>query len=313
VLVVLNRVARKITLRGVAITRKDRRLNLRLISYSHGGESGVGVMVDDDGFVALAKAAPELPRSLRGIVELGDDALAKAKAAAAGRSADHHLGDVIVDPLIPEPPAIWCVGVNYAAHREETGRMPSDEPTMFMRIGASQVGHGQAMVVPKASSMLDYEGELAVIIGTGGRHIPRSEAMNHIAGYSCYNDGSVRDWQRHTSQFGPGKNFHRTGGFGPWLLTADELPNPYEQTLVTRVSGEELQRTTIDLMLFRIDELIEYLSTMYPLNPGDVISTGTPAGVGWKREPQRFLVAGDVVEVEISGVGTLSNPVVAES
>jgi 2-keto-4-pentenoate hydratase/2-oxohepta-3-ene-1,7-dioic acid hydratase in catechol pathway len=269
-------------------------------------------MVDDERFVALTNIEPALPTTLRGILELGDDGLARVRAAAHGHSADYHLGDVTLEPLIPEPPAIWCVGVNYAAHREETGRKPSDHPTMFMRIGASQVGHRQAMVVPKASSMLDYEGELAVIIGKAGRHIPASEAMNHVAGYSCYNDGSVRDWQRHTSQFGPGKNFHRTGGFGPWLLTADELLNPYEQTLITRVSGEELQRTRIDLMLFRIDKLIEYLSTIYPLNPGDVIVTGTPAGVGWKRDPQRFLVEGDVVEVEISGVGTLSNPVVNE-
>lgn len=270
-------------------------------------------MIDDESFVALPEAAPELPRSLRDILELGDDAMARAKAAAEGRSADHRLADVLVEPLIPEPPAIWCVGVNYAAHREETGRKPSEHPTMFMRIGASQVGHGQAMVVPKASPMLDYEGELAVIIGKGGRHISQADAMSHVAGYTCYNDGSVRDWQRHTSQFGPGKNFYRTGGFGPWLLTVDELANPYDQTLVTRVSGEELQRTPIDLMLFRIEKLIEYLSTVYPLNPGDVISTGTPAGVGWKRDPQRFLVAGDVVEVEISGVGTLSNPVVDET
>ncbi len=270
-------------------------------------------MIDDESFVALPKAAPELPRSLRGILELGNDAFAKARTSTEGRSPDHRLDGVTIEPLISEPPAIWCVGVNYAAHREETGRKPSEQPTMFMRIGASQVGHRQAMVVPKASNMLDYEGELAVVIGRGGRHISQSEAMGHVAGYSCYNDGSVRDWQRHTSQFGPGKNFYRTGGFGPWLLTADELPNPYEQTLVTRVSGEELQRTTVDLMLFRIEKLIEYLSTMYPLNPGDVISTGTPAGVGWKRDPQRFLVAGDVVEVEISGVGTLSNPVINET
>ena len=286
---------------------------MRLISYTHNGESGVGVMVDEKSFVALGKVAPDLPATLRGILEIGEDALERAKTSVEGRISHHHLDEVTLDPLIPEPPAIWCVGVNYAAHRDETGRKPTDEPVIFMRIGASQVGHRQAMIVPTASEKLDYEGELAVVIGKGGPHIPQSEAMSHVAGFSCYNDGSVRDWQRHTSQFSPGKNFHRTGGFGPWLLTADKLPNPYEQTLVTRVNGEELQRTTIDLMLFRIEKLIEYLSTMYPLNPGDVISTGTPAGVGWKRDPERFLVSGDVVEVEISGVGTLSNPVVDET
>jgi len=286
---------------------------LRLISYQHDREPGVGVMVDDHGFVALGNAAPELPSSLKGLLELGDEGLTRVEAAVAGRRADFRLEDVTLDPVIPDPSAIWCVGVNYAAHREETGRDPSSQPTIFMRIAASQVGHGQAMVRPKASAQLDYEGELAVVIGKTGRHIPQSEALGHVAGYACYNDGSVRDWQRHTSQFGPGKNFHRTGGFGPWLVTADDIPDPYAQILVTRVSGEELQRTRIDLMLFKIEKLIEYLSTVYPLCPGDVINTGTPAGVGWKRDPRRFLVPGDVVEVEISGVGTLTNSVVDEA
>jgi 2-keto-4-pentenoate hydratase/2-oxohepta-3-ene-1,7-dioic acid hydratase in catechol pathway len=168
------------------------------------------------------------------------------------------------------------------------------------------------MVRPKASVELDYEGELAVVIGRRGRHIPESDAMGHVAGYSCYNDGSVRDWQRHTTQFGPGKNFHRTGAFGPWLVTKDELPDPYRQTLVTRVSGEELQRTGIASMTFKIEFLIHYLSTVYELQPGDVISTGTPGGVGSRRNPPRFLKAGDTVEVEISGIGVLRNPVIDE-
>jgi 2-keto-4-pentenoate hydratase/2-oxohepta-3-ene-1,7-dioic acid hydratase in catechol pathway len=202
--------------------------------------------------------------------------------------------------------------VNYDEHRQETGREPTKYPTLFLRIAASQVGHRQPMVRPKASVELDYEGELAVILGKSGRHIPESEAMSYIAGYSCYNDGSVRDWQRHTTQFGPGKNFHRTGAFGPWLVTKDELPDPYRQTLVTRVSGEELQRTEVSAMTFKIEFLIHYLSTVYELRPGDVISTGTPGGVGSKRNPQRFLKAGDHVEVEISGIGILSNLVIDE-
>jgi len=286
---------------------------MKFISFTLDDTSGVGVVTDGDGFVSLRKHAPALPHTLRGILELGDKGLDQARAAAEGKKADHSLGDVTLDPVIPEPPAIWCVGVNYVAHREETGRKPTDQPTIFMRIPASQVGHGQAMIRPQASVQLDYEGELAVIIGKGGRHIAQSEALDHVAGYSCYNDGSVRDWQRHTSQFGPGKNFHRTGGFGPWLVTADEVGDPENLSLVTRVSGEELQRTTTDLMIFRIPKLIEYLSTMYPLSPGDVISTGTPGGVGAKRDPQRWLVDGDVVEVEIEKVGTLTNPVVDEA
>ncbi len=286
---------------------------MKLISYTHDGHSGVGVMVDDVGFASLSNHAPELPTTLRAILEMGEEGLDRAKKAVDGKGADHALGDVTLDPVIPEPPAIWCVGLNYASHREETGRAPTDQPTMFMRIPASQVGHDQAMIRPNASPQLDYEGELAVIIGRGGRHISQDAALSHVAGYSCYNDGSVRDWQRHTSQFSPGKNFYRTGGFGPWLVTADEVPDPQNLSLVTRVSGEELQRTNTELMLFRIPKLIEYLSTMYPLNPGDVISTGTPAGVGAKRDPQRWLVDGDIVEVEIEKVGTLRNPVVDES
>ena len=239
--------------------------------------------------------------------------MAHARAVAAAGKSDHSFDQVELLPVIPDPPAIWCVGVNYDEHRQETGREATKYPTLFLRIAASQVGHLQAMVRPKASVELDYEGELAVVIGTPGRHIPESEAMHHVAGYSCYNDGSVRDWQRHTTQFGPGKNFHRTGAFGPWLVTADEIPDPYRQTLVTRVSGDELQRTEIGAMTFKIEFLIHYLSTVYELQAGDVISTGTPGGVGAKRKPPRFLKAGDVVEVEISGIGVLSNPVQDEA
>ena len=285
---------------------------MKLISYRKDGASGVGVMVDDEQFIALADAAPALPGTLRGILELGGDGLAEVRNAIEGRNAGGTLADVELLPVIPDPHAVWCVGINYASHREETGRDPTSQPVMFLRLAASQVGHRQAIVRPKASSHLDFEGELAVIIGRVDgkpcRHVPRSEALEHVAGYSCYNDGSVRDWQRHTSQFGPGKNFAATGGFGPWLVTADEVPDPQALKLVTRVSGEELQSSSTDLMLFRIDYLIEYLSTLYELRPGDVISTGTPSGVGWKRDPQRFLVPGDVVEVEIERIGTLVNP-----
>ena len=285
---------------------------MKLISYKHNAIAGVGVMVDENGFISLQNISPELPKTLRGILELGDDAISKIKHAVEGRIADHFINEVTLEPVITEPPAIWCVGLNYASHRDETGRDPTSQPTLFIRIPSSQVAHRQAIIRPKASTQLDYEGELAVIIGKKGRHIPREHALSYVAGYSCYNDGSVRDWQHHTSQFGPGKNFHRTGAFGPWLVTSDEIPDPHKLTLVTRVNGEELQRTTTDLMLFPIENLIEYLSTLYPLNPGDVISTGTPAGVGSKRTPKKWLVHGDCVEVEISSVGILSNPVVDE-
>jgi 2-keto-4-pentenoate hydratase/2-oxohepta-3-ene-1,7-dioic acid hydratase in catechol pathway len=285
---------------------------MRLITFRSEGEEGVGVMVDEERFVAVGRTAPELPPTLRGILESGEEALARVRALASGKP-DLALADVELLPLIPDPPAVWCVGVNYDAHRKETGREPTEHPTLFLRIGASQVGHRGALVRPKVSEELDYEGELAVVIGKRGRHVPESEAFRHVAGYSCYMDGSVRDWQRHTTQFGPGKNFHRTGAFGPWLVTRDEIPDPYDLTLVTRVSGEELQRTSVSDMTFRIERLVHYLSTAYELQPGDVISTGTPGGVGSKRKPPRFLRAGDVVEVEISAIGVLSNPVVDET
>lgn len=286
---------------------------MRLISYRLGRAAGVGVMSDERRFIALSERAPGLPRTLRGLLEEGEPALARVREIAASGSPDHEIEDVELLPVVFDPPAIWCVGVNYDEHRQETGREPSRYPTLFLRIAASQVGHRQPMVRPKVSEELDYEGELAVVIGTPGRHIPENEALRHVAGYSCYNDGSVRDWQRHTTQFGPGKNFRRTGAFGPWLVTADELPDPRAQTLVTRVSGEEMQRASISTMTFPIEYLIHYLSTVYELRPGDVLSTGTPGGVGSKRKPPRFLRAGDRVEVEISGIGTLENPVVEET
>jgi 2-keto-4-pentenoate hydratase/2-oxohepta-3-ene-1,7-dioic acid hydratase in catechol pathway len=278
---------------------------MKLVSYQLGSTSHAGVIV-------AGNRVARLSRSLREILSAGEEGMANARAVAAAGKSDHAVDEVELLPVIPDPPAIWCVGVNYDEHRQETGREATKYPTLFLRIAASQVGHLQAMVRPKASFELDYEGELAVVIGRAGRHIPESDAMRHVAGYSCYNDGSVRDWQRHTTQFGPGKNFHRTGAFGPWLVTADEIPDPYRQTLVTRVSGDELQRTEIGAMTFNIEFLIHYLSTVYELQPGDVISTGTPGGVGSKRKPPRFLKAGDRVEVEISGIGVLSNPVIDE-
>ena len=286
---------------------------MRLISYRQDGEAGVGIMVDDQSFISLANAQPDLPRTLRGLLEMGPDGLNAAKQAVAGKDGELRIDDVVLDPLIPEPPAIWCVGLNYVSHREETGSPVTEEPTLFLRIAASQVGHLQPMVRPKASDKFDYEGELAVIIGTGGRHISESDALKHIAGYACYNDGTLRDWQRHTSQFSPGKNFVATGGFGPWLVTADEFGDPYSQTMTTRLKGEVMQNAAIDLMLFRIEKLIAYISTMYPLNPGDVISTGTTGGVGFRRDPPVFLKAGDTVSVDITGIGTLINPIVDET
>jgi 2-keto-4-pentenoate hydratase/2-oxohepta-3-ene-1,7-dioic acid hydratase in catechol pathway len=195
---------------------------------------------------------------------------------------------------------------------QETGRTVTEHPTFFARFPDSQVGQGQPLLKPIESDDFDYEGELAVIIGKGGRRIAKENALAAIAGYSCYNEGSIRDWQRHTSQFIAGKTFFQTGSFGPWLVTADEIPDPASLTLETRLNGAVVQRSTTDLLITDIPALISYCSTIFPLSPGDVIVTGTPGGVGAKRKPPLWMKDGDIVEVEISGIGTLSNPVVAE-
>jgi 2-keto-4-pentenoate hydratase/2-oxohepta-3-ene-1,7-dioic acid hydratase in catechol pathway len=186
-------------------------------------------------------------------------------------------------------------------------------PVLFARYAGSQIGHGAPLIKPLESDEFDYEGELAVIIGKAGRRIPETEALHHVAGYACYNDGSVRDWQRHTQQFMPGKTFSGTGGFGPWMVTADEIPDPTELHLQTRLNGEVVQDTDVSLLIASIPRLISYCSTILPLLPGDVIVSGTPGGVGARRNPPLWLRDGDTCEVEISRIGVLSNPVRAEA
>jgi 2-keto-4-pentenoate hydratase/2-oxohepta-3-ene-1,7-dioic acid hydratase in catechol pathway len=285
---------------------------VKLITYRETGGSGVGV-VSGDGqtYVDLAKAAPDLPGSVRGVLEM-EDGLARARDAAEGRAADGSLAEITLLPVIPEPPAIWCVGVNYKEHQDETGYPSQDYPMLFLRIAQTLVAHGQPMIRPRVSERLDFEGELAVIIGKPGRHIAKADALSHVAGYACFNEGSVRDWQRHTVQYGPGKNFEGTGAFGPWMVTADEMGDPYTQTLTTRLNGEQVQHESISALDFRIENLIEYISTFTTMKPGDVISTGTPGGVGARREPPLWMKPGDNVEVEITGVGTLANPIAGE-
>ncbi len=220
--------------------------------------------------------------------------------------------DVRFAPLIPRPGSIWCVGLNYEDHRIETGREKARWPTLFTRFPACLLGHREDMALPRVSTKLDYEGELAVVIGKPGRHIGEEDALEHVAGYACFNDGSVRDFQSHSSQFGPGKNFWRTGAFGPWLVTADEIPDPQALAIETRLNGEVMQRSHTSRMTWPVRELIAYLSRITPLAPGDVIATGTPSGVGVARNPRVFLKPGDRVEVEIEGIGVLENGVVAE-
>jgi len=212
-------------------------------------------------------------------------------------------------PVIPNPGKIFCIGVNYADHQKEMGRGASEHPTIFLRFTDTLVAHGQAAWVPKpaVSTAVDYECELAVIIGKGGRHIDAAGALDHVAGYTCFNDISIRDWQRHTTQFTAGKNFPRTGALGPWMVTRDEIPDPHTLAIKTRLNGEVLQDANTSQLIFRIPQLIEYLSSFTPLSAGDIIATGTPSGVGFARKPPLFMKAGDVVEVDITGIGVLRN------
>lgn len=240
------------------------------------------------------------------------DALDAVRSAMA-TAARLPLAAVTLAPVIGNPGKIFCVGHNYETHRLETGRDKTSYPSIFTRFADSQTGHGQPIILPTVSTMLDYEGELAIVIGKGGRAIAEADALEHVAGYSCYNDASVRDWQWHTAQFTPGKNFPDTGSFGPWLVTADEIPDPSTLSVTTRVNGTVVQSQPTADMIFPIPRLIAYISTFTPLSPGDVIVTGTPGGVGAKRQPPSWLQAGDVVEIDIPGVGLLVNPVQAEA
>ncbi|CCE01621.1 fumarylacetoacetate hydrolase family protein [Bradyrhizobium sp. STM 3809] len=240
------------------------------------------------------------------------DALKEAATAAAGAKR-HALSAITFLPVIPNPDKILCIGLNYETHRKETGRSEVENPTVFGRFANSQTGHLTNIIRPRVSTDLDFEGELAIVIGKPGRYIPRSKAFQHIAGYACYNEGSVRDFQRHTHQFTPGKNFPGTGAFGPWLVTADEIDDLGPLRLQTRLNGEVVQEATISQMIFDIPRQIEYCSSFTRLEPGDVIATGTPGGVGSRRTPPLWMKPGDVVEVEIDRIGLLRNGIADEA
>ena len=283
---------------------------MKLVSFVTANGPGYGV-VKDGGVVDLRRRFGDRLPTLRALLSAG--ALPEAERIARDTAPDFPLDGLQLAPVIPDPDKIICIGMNYRDHVAEVGRTVTEKPALFARFAGSQVGHLQPLVKPAVSDQFDYEGELAVVIGKQGRHIPASRALEHVAGYSCYNEGSVRDWQRHTSQFLAGKTFAGTGAFGPWLVTADEIPDPARLIMETRLNSQRVQHTTTDLMITSIPEQIAYISTMLPLLPGDVIVSGTPGGVGLKRSPQLFMRPGDIAEVEISGIGVLRNPVIAEA
>jgi 2-keto-4-pentenoate hydratase/2-oxohepta-3-ene-1,7-dioic acid hydratase in catechol pathway len=282
---------------------------VQLVSYADRSGATFGAVVGE-GVIDLGRRLPDFA-DLRALLGGGGAALERARAVVAGSDPDALVGAISFLPPVPTPARILCAGVNYDAHRRETGRDPNVHPTIFTRFPSSLVGHGAGVEKPAESDRFDWEGELAVVIGTPGRRIDVGSALDHVAGYSCFMDGSVRDYQRMSSQFTPGKNFDRSGSFGPWLVTADEVPDPTALTLQTVVDGEVVQDTRTDLMIHSVAELIAFCSTFTTLEPGDVIATGTPGGVGDRRDPPRYLEVGATVEVAVSGVGRLVNPVVA--
>jgi 2-keto-4-pentenoate hydratase/2-oxohepta-3-ene-1,7-dioic acid hydratase in catechol pathway len=279
---------------------------MRLASYVHVGKASYGA-VTDAGIVDLARRLGSSHPDLRSILGAAD--LEKARNALAGAAPDFQLAQVQLLPVIPNPDKILCVGLNYEDHIVETGREKTENPVLFARFADSQVGADQAMLRPRESTQFDYEAEIAVIIGKAGRRISEKDAWDYVAGYSCYNDGSIRDWQRHTVQWTAGKNFHRTGAFGPWMVTADEIPPNTSMTLTGRLNGRQVQQATTEQMIFKIPALIQYISTFTTLAPGDVIVSGTPGGVGAKRTPPLWMKPGDVVEIEVDRIGVLKNTI----
>lgn len=281
---------------------------MKFATFSLDGNETWGVVADDrvlDCGAVLRDKYPSLKRLIRA------SAYAEAVAACA-MANDYAVSEVKWLPVIPDPAKILCIGLNYENHRVEAGRDKSQYPSVFTRFPDTQLGHAECLIRPLASEQLDYEGELAVVIGRHGRHISRDKAMDYVAGYACYNDATVRDWQRHTIQFTPGKNFPGTGAFGPYMVTADEISDYRQLKLETRLNGQTVQSARLDQLIFPIPVIIEYLSTFTPLAAGDVIATGTPGGVGFKRVPPLFMKAGDRIEVEIFGVGELVNSIVDE-
>jgi 2-keto-4-pentenoate hydratase/2-oxohepta-3-ene-1,7-dioic acid hydratase in catechol pathway len=282
---------------------------MKLMSYLRQGEASWGALESDDRVVDLKHVAPTLRAALE---QFGIDGI-RARLPQAEGGARLRLADLSLLPVVPDPRKIVCIGLNYEAHRLEAKRAETRYPTLFPRWASSQTAHGADIPLPPESVQLDFEGEIALVIGKSGRRIAKEDAWSHIAGYAPYNDASIRDWQYHTTQWGAGKNFDGTGAFGPWMVTRDEIEDGQRLELVTRLNGNEVQRGHTDQLIFSIPVLINYVSTVMTLLPGDVIVTGTPAGVGVKREPPLFMKAGDRIEVEVIGVGRLENRVVSET
>jgi len=277
---------------------------MKLLSFAADGKGYFGA-VSGDGIVTLNDKVGQ--PTLRAALAAG---AMEAMRKAADAKPDRKLGDIRFLPVIPGPNKILCAGINYRSHAAETGRELPKQPSMFARFTDTLVGHDGELIRPKISDNFDFEGELAVVIGKGGRHIKPERALDHVAGYTCFVDGSVRDYQKFSVT--SGKNFPGTGPLGPWLVTTDEIPDPGKLTLSTRLNGKEVQHSPTDLLIYSIPHIIAFCSDFTALSPGDVIATGTPEGVGQRRTPPLWMKSGDVLEVEITGIGILRAHVVDE-
>ena len=278
---------------------------MKLLSFAVGGRKLFGA-ANGNGVVTLNDKVGE--PDLRSALAAGK--LQAMRQIAKDAKPDHELDDIVFLPVMPQPEKILCAGINYRSHAAETGRELPKQPSMFARFADTLVGHGGRMVRPTVSDNFDFEGELTVVIGAGGRHIKAENALDHVAGYTCFVDGSVRDFQKFSVT--SGKNFPSTGPLGPWLVTTDEIPDPRQLTLTTRLNGQEMQRSGTDLLIYSIPQIIAFCSDFTALSPGDIIATGTPEGVGHRRKPPLWMKPGDTLEVEITGIGTLRTHIADE-
>ena len=288
---------------------------MKLMMFQKGKSAALG-LVEGKTVIDLGVADPSLPKELHGLIAAGLNSLTAVKAAAANAPASARFVLAAMKPALPlaNPAKIICVGLNYALHAKEGGHPMPTYPSFFLRVPTSLVAAGAPVIRPKASIQLDYECELTIVVGKGGRHISEEKALDHVFGYTLFNDVSVRDFQRKTSQWTPGKNFDGTGPLGPWIVTADELPpGASGLRITTRVNGETMQDSNTSDMIFSTAKIISLLSEFMTLQPGDLIATGTPSGVAHARTPPAWMKAGDTVAVEIERIGVLSNPVIDEA
>lgn len=283
---------------------------MKLVRFESGGQAGIGI-VENDAVVDCGGLGPHAD-TIPAILQLGAGARGELQRAARSRGRQHSMGEVTLLAPVPRPGKFLCVGLNYLDHIEETGAKRPVRPTIFNKQSTCVVGPGVPVHKPGASEQVDYEGELGMVIGRRCRHVPKDRAADVIGGFLVVNDVSARDWQAHSATWTMGKSFDTHGPTGPWVVTADEVGDPHRLDIRTWVNGELRQESNTRHLLFNCYDLVEYLSTAFTLEPGDIIATGTPGGVGFKMVPPRYLAGGDTVRIEIQGIGVLENSVIAE-